>query len=392
MFERSISDFLLKTAKSFPATLLTGPRQSGKTTLLKQLFPDYSYINLEAPDSLLRLRNDPRSFLSTNKKPWIIDEAQHFPELFSYLQEEMDKTPQPGRFILSGSQNFLLNEKISQTLTGRVAVLELFPLSYSEYLSNTSVATQTLWEHLYLGSYPRPYHEHLDSTVWYNSYIRTYLERDVRSLIQVRELTTFQLFLRLCAGRHGQLLNLSALANDCGISQTTATHWLSILETSYILYQLKPHHQNFNKRLVKTPKLYFYESALVCHLLGIESPEHLQTHAQRGAIFEGFVLAEIIKFYAAKGKTAPLYFWRDHLGTEVDALLEAGSNLFSIEIKSTATFSENLLSGLKKWQKIAGEKARGSFLVYGGQESFRYSDSEIVAWDKCFELLMQKIS
>lgn len=391
MFERSLSTVLLESVRTFPAILLTGPRQSGKTTLLKHLFPEYSYINLEAPDTLLRIQTDPRSFLSGDKRSWIIDEAQHFPELFSYLQEEMDKTKQPGRFILSGSQNFLLNEKISQTLAGRVAILELLPLSYQEYLTNPDAAPIGLWEFLYEGSYPRPYHEHLNSTLWYNSYIRTYLERDVRSLVQVRDLTTFQLFLKLCAGRHGQLLNLNSLANDCGISQTTATQWLSILETSYIIYQLKPHYQNFNKRLVKTPKLYFYESALVCHLLGIESPAHLQSHAHRGAIFEGFVLAEIIKYYTALGKTAPLYFWRDHLGTEVDAVLEKGNDLFAIEIKSAATFNAGILTELKKWQKIAAEKVKNTFLVYSGNESFNYDGTEIVAWNKCFELLMGKI-
>jgi len=392
MFERSMSETLLKTARSFPGTVLIGPRQSGKTTLLKQLFPEYSYINLESPDTLLRIQGDPRGFLLSDQRHWIIDEAQKFPELFSYLQEEIDKTPIPGRFILSGSQNFLLDEKINQTLAGRVAILELLPLSYSEYLTNNTCSPTTLWKFLYEGSYPRLYHEHLDPIIWYNSYIRTYLERDVRSLIHIRNLNIFQTFLKLCAGRHGQLLNLNALANDCGISQTTATHWLSVLESSYIIHLLKPHHQNFNKRLVKTPKLYFYESALVCHLLGIESPEHLQSHAHRGAIFEGFVMAEILKFYAAQGKTAPLYFWRDHLGTEVDALLEKGGDLFAIEIKSTTTFATSLLTELNKWKKIAKDQAKKAFLMYSGDENFTYDNTEITAWNQCHKLLEQIFS
>ncbi len=285
-----------------------------------------------------------------------------------------------------------MNEQISQTLAGRVAILELLPLSYAEYLSySESPLPRSLWEFLFMGAYPRPYHEHLDPFIWYNSYIRTYLERDVRSLIQVRDLLTFQLFLKFCAGRHGQLLNLNSLANDCGISQTTASKWLSILEATYLIYTLKPHHQNFNKRLVKTPKLYFYESALVCHLLGIESPEHLQTHVNRGAIFEGFILSEIIKYYAALGKSAPLYFWRDHLGTKVDALLEKGSELFAIEIKSSSTFNANILTELKKWRKIAGDKAKDGFLVYGGAEDFEFEKNHVVPWDQCAKKLMGKI-
>jgi uncharacterized protein len=391
MFERTLAPILLKFAKSFPVTLLTGPRQSGKTTLLKHLFPLYGYVNLEAPDTLLRIQSDPRAFLAIEDQHWIIDEAQHFPQLFSYLQEDIDRRMKPGRFILSGSQNFLLNEKISQTLAGRVAILELYPLSYKEYLTNPEVKAAKLWNFLYHGGYPRPYQEHLDPSMWYSSYIRTYLERDVRSLIQVRDLATFQLFLKLCAGRHGQLLNLNALANDCGITQTTATHWLNLLEASYVVFRLRPHYQNFSKRLIKTPKLYFYDTAIVCHLLGIQSAEHLQIHAQRGAIFEGFVLAEIIKFYAAYGKAAPLYFWRDHLGTEVDALLEKGEHLIPIEIKSTATFNGKILTELEKWRTLAKEKAKEAFLVYGGTEGFPYQGVGVVPWDKCFELLKEII-
>ncbi len=387
MFNRAISQSLLTASQSFPAILLTGPRQSGKTTLLKLLFPDYHYINLEAPDTLLRIKSDPRGFLGSSENHWIIDEAQNFPELFSYLQETIDSNPIKGRFILSGSQNFLLNEKISQTLAGRVAILELLPLSYQEYLSNPDCLPMRLWDYLYQGSYPRPYHEHINSSVWYNSYIRTYLERDVRSLLNIRDLSTFQLFLKLCAGRHGQLLNLNSLANECGISQTTATQWLSILEASYIIFLLRPHHQNFNKRLVKTKKLYFYDSAIVCHLLGIDSPEHLKIHSHRGAIFEGFIMAEIIKYYYALGKIPPLYFWRDHLGTEVDALLEQGNQMIAIEIKSTATFNPELLLELNKWRKIANIPPKDGFLVYGGDDSFQYEKMSIVAWNQCAQLL-----
>lgn len=381
MFKRTISDTLLKAAKNFPITVLTGPRQSGKTTLLKELFPKYSYINLEAPDVLLRIQADPRGFLEGNQSSWIIDEAQNYPELFSYIQEYVDKHPQPGRYILSGSQNFLLVEKVSQTLAGRAAILELLPLTYEEYLTDPVANKMSAWEYLFHGSYPRPYHEHLDIHLWYSSYIRTYLERDVRSLINVKDLTKFQLFLKLCAGWHGQLLNLNSIAQNCGISQTTATEWLSILETSYIVFRLRPYYRNFKKRLVKTPKLYFYDTAIVCMLLGIESVEHLKLHASRGAIFEGFVLTEIIKNYVNKGKIAPLYFWRDHQGNEVDALLEKGENLVAIEIKSEVTYSTDFLSGLKNWQKISGS-TKDNYLIYAGNESFKQSGFQIFAWNQ----------
>ncbi len=391
MFARAITPTLLKTVNTFPITMLTGPRQSGKTTLLKNQFPDFSYINLEAPDILLRIQADPRGFLFSNEKKWIIDEAQHFPELFSYLQEYLDQHPKVGHFILSGSQNFLLNEQISQSLAGRVGILELLPLSYSEYLSNPASHPMTLWQFLYHGTYPRPYQEHLDLSIWYNSYIRTYIERDVRNQLQVRDLSKFQLFLKLCAGRHGQILNLSSLANDCGISQTTATEWMSILEANYIVYRLRPHFQNFNKRLIKNPKLYFYDTAIVCQLLGIETPEHLEVHSHRGAIFEGFVLTEIIKMYIFKGKIPAFYFWRDHLGTEVDALIEKGENFLALEIKSSATFDPALLNELKKWLKIAKEKCHYSGLIYGGEESFKFDGMDIIAWNKCAEFLFEKI-
>jgi len=387
MFNRAISQTIKAASQAFPALLLMGPRQSGKTTLLKMLFPDYRYINLESPDTLLRIKSDPRGFLDSDQSHWIIDEAQNYFELFSYLQEAIDNNPLKGQFILSGSQNFLLNEKISQTLAGRVAIFELLPLSYQEYRSNPNFQPMKIWDYLYQGSYPRPYHEQMDTSIWYNSYIRTYLERDVRSLLNVRDLSTFQFFIKLCAGRHGQLLNLNALASECGISQTTATQWLSILEASYILYLLRPHHQNFNKRLVKTKKLYFYDSAIVCHLLGIESAEHLKIHSHRGAIFEGFVMAEILKFYYALGKMPPLYFWRDHLGTEVDALLEKSDKLIAIEIKSTATFTPDLLLELNKWRKIAQVSAKYGFLVYGGEESYQYDKTDIIAWNQCAEML-----
>lgn len=381
MFKRLIEPVLKKTVKQFPVTVLTGPRQSGKTTLLKYLFPEYRYISLESPDHLLRVQSDPRGFLESSNEPWIIDEAQHYPELFSYIQEYVDAQHRPGQFILSGSQNFLLAEKISQSLAGRAAILELLPLSYPEYQSTLHEKELTLWEYLFHGSYPRPYYEHLDTELWYSSYIRTYLERDVRSLINVKDLSRFQLFLKLCAGRHGQLLNLSALAQECGIAQTTATQWLSILEASYIIFRLRPHHRNFNKRLVKTPKLYFYDSAIVCMLLGINSSRELELHNSRGAIFEGFVLSELMKHYYARGKQAPLYFWRDQAGMEVDGLLEHGNKLHAIEIKSGMTVTPDMLRSLSRWKSMADLDAGKSWLIYAGREQYKQKEIHVLPWN-----------
>lgn len=381
-FNRLIEPTLKETAKTFPVTVLTGPRQSGKTTLLRQLFPNYQYINLEEPDTLLAVKEDPRGFLRQYPDFCIIDEAQLCPELFSYLQVYLDLSPQKRHFILSGSQNFLLANKISQSLAGRAAILELLPLSYIEYCSDPNMQSLSLWEFLALGSYPRPYHESLALKLWYEGYIRTYLERDIRSLIQVKDLVRFQLFLKLCAGRHGQLLNMNALASDAGISHTTAAHWLNLLEASYIVYRLPPYFKNFNKRLVKTPKLYFYDSGIVCLLLGIDSPSYLQAHAHRGAIFEGYVLAEIYKFSLAMGQRPALYFWRDHIGMEIDALLMHGDKCLSLEIKSGETINADYFNHLKQWEKIPTDFKKEAFVVYSGESSAKRGNISILPWNK----------
>lgn len=380
-FQRDISETLLMTAKQFPLTYLTGPRQGGKTTLLRELFTEHDYINLENPDTYRRVEGDIRSFLEQHP-PLIIDEAQQLPELFSYLQGHVDQLNRPNPIILSGSQNFLLSEKINQTLAGRTAVLELLPLSFHEYQSHKQLSPLSLWEFLFYGGYPRPYQEQLDHTIWMNSYIRTYLERDVRNLMQVRDLNTFQRFLHLCAGRHGQLLNLSELANDAGISQTTASNWLNMLEASYITFRLKPYHNNFNKRVTKTPKLYFYDSGVVCHLLGIESTDHLKLHAHRGHIFEGFIISEFIKKFHSQGKQAPVYFWRDHRGMEIDLLIEKGQTLQAIEIKSSATFHPNFTKNLTAWQKLSAHPPSSCQVIYTGESSYPYQDMQITAWNE----------
>jgi predicted AAA+ superfamily ATPase len=389
MFKREITEKIITTVNTFPVTVLVGPRQSGKTTLLKQLFPDFFYFNLEVPENRLQAKQDPKATLQLNAGNMIIDEAQYVPELFSYIQDMVDNAPVKKKFILSGSQNILLSEKVSQSLSGRAAILELLPLNFQELLSDTEISKKTppLWQLLFQGFYPRPYNEQLDFATWYSSYIRTYLERDVRQLINITDLGQFQLFLKLCAGLHGQLLNLNNLAQAVSISQTTAARWLSLLETSYILFKLPPYHVNFKKRLVKTPKIYFYDSALVCSLLGIESPEHLQMHAARGAIFEGFILAELRKHFFNLGKTAPLYFWRDHLGVEVDVILEQAGKITALEIKSSQTYSASLTEGLKKFAKIAQMEWADTKLIYAGENNFSDQNLAILPWQKMAELL-----
>lgn len=388
MFNRSLTPTLTKRIQQFPIIALVGPRQSGKTTLLRHNYPDYDYINLELPDTLNLIKADPRSLLE-KKRPHglIIDEAQQYPALFSYIQVISDETQKKGQFILSGSQNFLLNAQITQSLAGRVAMLELLPLTYPEYLTNKKMPAADVWTWLFNGSYPRPYQDHIAIRDWLGSHIQTYIERDVRSLLNIRDIKQFQLFLKLCAGRHGQLLNISELASDCGIATKTAHHWLNILEASYIIFRLPPYFKNFSKRLIKSHKLYFYDSSIVCYLLGIETPDHLSIHAARGAIFEGYVISELKKHFLNQGESKDLYFWRDSNGIEIDCLFEQGGTLNAIEIKSTKTFQASLLKNLNRWEKSI-DIPHQTYLVYTG-EAHDILNTQIVSWNNIDTLLTQ---
>ena len=367
-------------AQMFPGVFLTGPRQSGKTTLLKMTFPEHQYISLENPHTLDAVQFDPVGYFKDPHQKWIIDEAQEFPDLFKYLQGFIDERPVPGRFILSGSQNFLLNAHISQSLAGRVGILELLPLTYEEYLTQ-KLPQKYIWPYVFYGQYPRPLLYDPPSTDWMASYIRTYVERDVRSLMGIQNLSKFQTFLKLCAGRHGQLLNYNALAVDAGISQTTAISWIGLLEASYLCFRLQPYYNNFKKRLVKTPKLYFYDSGLVCFLLGIESVDHLRIHSSRGAIFEGFILSEMIKKRFNQGKASNLYFWRDHLGVEIDIVRDVQQKLQPIEVKSSETFQKSFLENIQTFMKINAPQISPT-LVYCGHENFTQKEIAIQSWDR----------
>jgi predicted AAA+ superfamily ATPase len=380
MIQREIKEKLLQLSGKFPVVSLTGPRQSGKTILLKESFPEYSYTSLEEPDTRVKAESDPRRFLASAPK-MIIDEIQRIPDLFSYIQTITDERGKAGQYIISGSQNFLLNERISQSLAGRVAILHLMPFSYSE-LSNHGLRAQSVETLIYKGLYPRLYDRDMDPQDFYPNYIQTYIERDVRLLQNVQNLNLFIRFMKLCAGRAGQLLNLSSLAHDTGVSVNTAKSWISILEASFIVFLLQPHYTNFNKRLVKMPKLYFHDTGLVSSLLGISSVEQLETHYQFGALFENFIISELLKKRFHRGERSNLYFWRDHKGAEIDLIIEQFDSLVPVEIKSSRTFSESFFSNLNYWRKLSGELDNQQYVIYGGTENYKTKHGTLLGWDK----------
>jgi predicted AAA+ superfamily ATPase len=385
MIARNAHNTILELAKGYPFIVLTGPRQAGKTTLSRAAFPDKPYVSLEDPDIREFATTDPRRFLSRYPDGAILDEAQRSPEIFSYLQTLADMDGRMGLYILTGSQQFGLLSGITQSLAGRVGMVQLLPFSSGE-LQGAGKLPETLDALLYKGSYPPLYDRLLSPVQWYAGYVTTYLERDVRQLINVCDLALFQRFIRLCAGRTGQLLNLSSLANDCGITHNTAKAWISILEASYILFLLPPHHRNFNKRLVKTPKLYFHDTGLAAWLLGVQSADQLANHPLRGALFETWVVGELLKGRYNKALPSNLFFWRDNSGNEVDVIADQGLTLLPIEIKSGQTVSADFFSGLRKWLTWAGAEAGKPYLVYGGDERQERGEAEVVPWRDITEI------
>lgn len=378
MISRFISSTIQRLASGFPVVVLTGPRQSGKTTLVKQLFPDKPYVSLENPDVRLFANEDPRGFLARYPAGAILDEVQRAAELLSYIQGIVDEQRTAGRFILTGSQNFALSRQVNQSLAGRAGIAQLLPLSGGE-LSAEGLLPATLDDWLYTGGYPALHSEAVTPADWFASYVATYLERDVRDLTSIRDLITFQRFLRLCAARTGQLLNLSSLATDCGIAQSTAAAWLSILEASYIVFRLTPHFANFGKRLVKTPKLYFHDTGLAAFLLGIQTPAQLATHSARGALFETMVVSEYLRRRLNSGQVSNLYFWRDSSGNELDLLLDEAGTLYPVEIKSGQTVAADMFKTLNKWLEIAGSGEELQ-LVFGGDEEYFRSGVRVTGW------------
>jgi len=395
MIPRTLTETLLRRADQYPVVTLTGPRQSGKTTLVRSAFPDHAYASLEDPELRSYATTDPRSFLGQFQGPVILDEVQRVPDLFSYIQILADEEARPGRFILSGSQNFLLLRSISQSLAGRTAVLHLMPFSLAELRQRAPFplekigrelpqpgesAGEGLLDTLFRGFYPRIHDRGLEPEVWLADYVRTYVERDVREILNVTDLEAFGRFLRLCAGRSGQLLNLASLANDCGISHATARRWLSILEASFLIILLRPHHKNFGKRLIKSPKLYFLDTGLLCYLLRIRSPEELRFHASRGPIFESFVVSDLTKISLHEGREPDLYFWRDSTGHEVDILIDQGATLVPVEVKSGETVTPDYFTGLAFFRDLTGANDNPAALVYAGDRTFEQHGVKVYSW------------
>ncbi|MGD8835633.1 MAG: ATP-binding protein [Desulfobacteraceae bacterium] len=382
MIPRHAKDILLELAKGYPAIAITGPRQSGKTTLVKHVFKNKPYVSLENPDLQEMSRIDPRGFLDRYKKGALFDEVQRSPQLFSYLQEIIDESNEPGRFVLTGSQQFGLFSGITQSLAGRIGLVHLLPFAYHELYSQKeySADSSNLDHVLFSGLYPPVHDRKLAPSLWYGNYVQTYIERDVRQMVNIRDLNTFQRFVRLCAGRTGQLLNLSNLAGECAITHNTAKAWISILEASYIVFLLQPHHANFNKRIIKTPKLYFYDTGLAAWLLSIQNPDQLNIHPMRGALFESFVIGEFFKALLNQGIKPNYFFWRDRSGNEIDLLQERGNKLRPIEIKSGKTVNQNFFNGLKRWMSISGDFGIDPTLIYGGDTSYRQKEFKIISW------------
>ena len=371
MIYRTLQTALERLSTKYPVITLTGPRQSGKSTLLKHAFPDYQYISLEDLDMREYATNDPRGFLATYPRRVILDEVQRVPSLMSYIQTHVDKANESGMYLLAGSHNFLLMESVNQSLAGRTAILKLLPFSRREMLDG-GVLPATINEQIYYGAYPRLFDKGLQPDEFYPYYIQTYVERDVRELKNIGDLSRFTRFIKLCAGRIGQLLNLSSLAQECGISVPTATSWLSVLEASYICYLLRPDWNNFAKRLVKSPKLYFFDTGLACSLLDIKSPEQLDTHYSRGALFENIVINGFIKKAWNEGHETDLRFWRDSQGNEVDLLLyDSGDTPMAYEIKSGATFHPEFFKGLTKWAAMFGADTNHLNVIYGGENGLQ---------------------
>jgi len=395
MIKRTLQGVLQKAAKQYPVVTLTGPRQSGKTTLVRAAFPASDYVSLEDPDQQAYSREDPHGFLEQFPEQVILDEVQRTPDLFSYIQTLVDEKDTHGRFILSGSQNFLLLDRISQSLAGRCAILHLLPFSLGELEGRASlslhkvgheiprrksVSRRKAMNTLFTGFYPRIHDKGLDPQDWLRNYYQTYIERDVRQVANVGNIETFGRFIRLCAGRNGQLLNLTSLGNDCGITHTTSNRWLSILETSFIVYLLRPHHRNFSKRMIKSPKIHFLDTGLLCYLLRIKSPQDLRLHAGRGNIFESFVLSEFLKNYLHRGQVPDLYFWRDSTGHEIDLLIDRGEELIPIEIKSGQTVASDFFSGIDFFRDLVQDPKYPAALFYGGDKSYRRNHVCVYSW------------
>lgn len=379
MIIRNAETKIIELSGKYPVLLVTGPRQSGKTTLVKKLFPNHIYKNLENPDQRIAAKDDPKRFLELGTgNRIIIDEVQEVPELTSYIQVEVDEQPINSQFVLTGSQNFQISQTVSQSLAGRVAQFELLPLTYSELSSFKNVSLDQL---LLSGSYPGKYTRNINQTDFYRDYVNTYITRDVRTLQNVGDLSNFLRFMQLVAGRAGQLFNANELGSAVGVDYKTIQKWLSVLEASYIVFRLEPYYENFGKRLIKSPKLYFYDTGILNYLLGIDSTKELQTHPSYGSIFENFIIAEKLKTIANTRANEKIYFWRDNNGVEIDLLVDKGLTKDLVEIKSSQTFQPSMSTNIKNVIPILSVKYQiDSFIVYQGSFEQKIRDVELMNW------------
>lgn len=392
MIPRHVAPYILKYSKEYPILALVGPRQSGKTTLARALFPSYKYISLENLDHRQQAAEDPRGFFQDHGRYLILDEVQRVPELFPYLQELVDTRQDPAQYILTGSSQFLLIENITQSLAGRIITFKLFPLTYTElneyppdpnfesvfrirHSHRSKIDQDKLYQIIWQGFYPRIHDKHIDSYRWYENYLLTYVERDVRNLLRVKNLRLFSSFLKMVASQSGQLMNYANIANSIGVSVPTIKEWISILETSGLIFILPPYFENFSKRIVKTPKIYFVDTGLLCHLLSIRNVEHLKVHPLLGSIFENFMISECFKRFYNLGETPPLYFWRDQSGNEVDLLIHDGLSSFPIEFKLSRSYNSDFKKGIERWLAIEKNPAESGFLVYCGEHSLQTNTS-----------------
>ena len=378
MIARTLSKTILREAKELPVVTIIGPRQSGKTTLVKALFPDYNYVNLENPEIRALAGSDPKSFFKRFKLPLVIDEVQRIPDLLSWIQVFVDQGVPKGSYILTGSHQLQLQNAVSQSLAGRTSVLTLLPLSISE-LREYGVSLSKD-EYLHQGFLPRIYGEQTSILSTYRNYFRTYVERDVRQIVNIKNIIQFENFIKILAGRIGQVVNLNNLSNDVGVSNTTINHWLSILEASYIIFRLPPYYNNFGKRLIKSPKLYFTEPGLAAWLLGIENPEQIMRDPLHGNLFENMVIVEALKYRHNEGKEPNLYFWRDNYGNEIDLLLERQRNLFPIEIKSSRTWNSHFLKQIRNFQKTIPTAKKGA-VIYAGENELIFDKQKAIPFD-----------
>lgn len=391
MIKRLITSQIDRLKKGFPVIVVTGPRQSGKTTLIRKIFPDYQYFNLENPETLSIVENDPAGFINANTQKIIIDEVQRVPQLVSYIQAAVEEQKNMGNFILSGSENLLISEKVNQSLAGRAAYINLLPLSIEELRSHEHVS-HNVYSQIFTGFYPAIYDKDIKPVDYYNQYIATYVERDLKQMSNISNLSLFRKFLALLAGRIGQLVNTSSLANDVGVAPNTIENWISILEASYLVFRLQPYYENYGKRYIKSSKIYFTDTGLACRLLGLSSATEVGKHFLVGGLFENFIIVELKKHILNHSKSAKLYFFRDSNGNEVDLLIDGGLTQIPIEIKSGATFSTEFLKGLEYWQKLISNQpytkpSLPGFVIYNGAQVHTSQNYELLKWSNLNSLL-----